>query len=290
MDPSLANGQGAKARGPSRPVVCPKCLGRYRVPLAKIPKQGAWVTCPSCAERFIIKLDDQSFNEPQAASLVQPGDVAAQGTAKGKKPHMYRLGSQEQIGELEVTVLDPITPVVRRYWGLGLFMALLLIFVAEALILRSSWRSANSMADLQQASEPAAPGAYGIDDLANDLRTLQEGSTSSRYIDRRVAYTGLESRIYKFAVSQLAPDSCQAISAVSLWSREPASGLVLNGTCLDRDGLPASVRVSWSGRYADLYLDGQDRLARLNVLLHRPTSPVAAPAVESIAVEYPAVE
>jgi hypothetical protein len=168
-------------------------------------------------------------------------------------------------------------------------MALLLIFAAEAFILRSSWHSANSMAELQQASLPMAAGVYGLNELAADLKTMQAGYGSYRSVDRKVSYTGLESRVYKYAVSQLAPDSCQAISAVNLWSREPSSGLVLTATCYERDEPAASVRVSWNGRYADLYLDGKDRLARLNVLIYKPTAASGAEAAifpaESLAAE-----
>jgi predicted Zn finger-like uncharacterized protein len=272
--PSKPLNPGKKTSVPSKPVVCPKCLGRYRVPLSKIPRQGAWVTCPSCSERFIIKLNDQSFTEPQTTTAPQTttphGAMAVPGATKEIKPHMYRLWNQEQVSELEVTILDPVTPMVRRYWGIGLVAALLLIFLAEALILRSSLRTANSMTELQQNSRPQAPQVYGLDELALDLRSLQIGTVNSTFVDREIDFTGHESRIYKYAVSQLAPGNCQSITRLNLQSNEPGRWLNLIGTCFNQSERPATIRVAWNGRYADLFVDGHARSTRLNVLIHPP--------------------
>jgi hypothetical protein len=174
------------------------------------------------------------------------------------------------VGELEVTILDPVTPIVRRYWGIGLVTALLLIFLAEALILRSSWRSANSMVGLQQNSKPLAPTAYSLDELVLDLRSLQAGTVNNTFVDRTVDFTGNESRIYKFAVSQLAPNSCQSITRLNIQSNEPSRELDMIGTCLNRTERPVTIRVVWNGRYADVFPEGQGRTNRLNVLIHPP--------------------
>lgn len=287
--PGAARGQPAPAagpKGPTRPVVCPKCLGRYRVPLSKIPKQGAWVTCPTCSERFIIKLDDLSFNEPPPAAKAKQVPIGS--PIKETKPHMYRLWTQEQVGELEVTILDPVTPIVRRYWGIGLVIALALIFLAEALILRSSWRSANSMAELQQPSAPTVAAPYGEEELASDLRTLQADSVARNFVDREVNFTGPESRVYKYAVSRLAPNACQSITSLNLFAREPSAGLLLTATCYDPSGTAAAVKVVWHGREATLFIDGFERSGRLDSLIH-PPAPSAPPAPGAVPDVVPEV-
>jgi predicted Zn finger-like uncharacterized protein len=277
----ISSPEASSPKGPTRPVVCPRCLGRYRVPIAKIPKQGAWVTCPSCSERFIVKLDDLSFSE--AANPPKPKLPAAPNDSKNKetKPYMYRLWTQEQVGELEVTILDPVTPIVRRYWGIGLGIAIIVIFLAEALILRSSWRSANSMTELQQNSRPTALAPYGQAELAYDLRSLQEATFNASYVDRKIDFTGNVSRVYKRAVSELAPNNCQSVTAIRLASNQPSAWLQLSGTCFNQGERPATVRVEWNGRYANLVIEGFERSGRMDVLIHSPNPASQATAQEA---------
>ncbi|MDR2387746.1 MAG: hypothetical protein LBE80_09220, partial [Deltaproteobacteria bacterium] len=177
---------------------------------------------------------------------------------------------QEQVGELEVTILDPVTPVVRRYWGIGLVVALLLIFLAEAIILRISWRSASSLSEANQNPPRQVVASYGPSELAYDLRVLQENTVNRTFVDRKVNFTGNESRIYKYAVSQLAPRACQSITALSLYSRVPSSGLLMTGTCLNRSEMPAVLEIVWKGRRASLYIDGHERAGNLDILVYPP--------------------
>ena len=275
---------------PTHPVVCPNCLRRYRVPWSKIPKQGAWVTCPACSERFIIKLEDSGFldYQPEEAkggsgkgsgkSLGKrpPGlDQASPKSSKGAGPYyIYRPG-EEVPGELLVTMLDPVTPKARRYWGLGLVAVLLLVFAVEAIVLRSSWMSARDMAELEDVSPPPPP-VYDERSLASDLRKIQEATVASNRLDRRIEHTGGESRVFKYATAILAPESCSAITMLTMRSSAPAMGLSLKATCLDPAQTAESLEIVWNGRYAELFLTGRDRLRRVNVLLHQPSPEVAA--------------
>ncbi|MDR3134558.1 MAG: hypothetical protein LBU69_00515 [Deltaproteobacteria bacterium] len=194
---------------------------------------------------------------------------------------MYRLWTQEQVGELEVTILDPVTPIVRRYWGIGLGIAIIVIFLAEALILRSSWRSANSMTELQQNSRPTALAPYGQAELAYDLRSLQEATFNASYVDRKIDFTGNVSRVYKRAVSELAPNNCQSVTAIRLASNQPSAWLQLSGTCFNQGERPATVRVEWNGRYANLVIEGFERSGRMDVLIHSPNPASQATAQEA---------
>ncbi|MDR1296130.1 MAG: zinc-ribbon domain-containing protein [Deltaproteobacteria bacterium] len=266
-----------KAPGSSRAVVCPKCLGRYRIPVAKIPKQGGWATCPSCGERFIVKLDELSFNDAPPARPAQAGQAPGPAKPRGGA-YMYRLGQSEQLAELEVSVLDPMSPAVKRYWLAGLVAAVLLMFGVEAYILHSSWRSATDLAAAGQSATPAPPQVYGLPEFTTDLKNLQRRSVSAKYLDRSVNYSGYESRVYKYAVAQLDPGACTAITRLAISSRSPSQGLLINATCFDEAGRPLPLRVDWNGRYADLYVDGQERMSRLNVLMYKPAPDEAAAA------------
>ena len=219
---------GAAQSDPTHPVVCPKCLRRYRVPWSKIPKQGAWVNCPTCQERFIIKLEDTGFLDFQPDTPPKPGGGASRPKASN---YLYRPG-EDAPGELLVTVLDPVTPKARRYWGVGLILVILAIFAAEAAILRSSWMSARGMGEEIEVVIPPPP-VYGEAALASDLRTIQESTVSSVTLDRLIEYTGGESRVFKYAAAVLAPETCEEITSVSMRSSAPASGLSLRASCLD---------------------------------------------------------
>jgi hypothetical protein len=155
-----------------------------------------------------------------------------------------------------------------------------LIFLAEALILRSSWRSANSMADLQQASLPTVAAPYGLDDLAYDLKSIQAATVAKTFVDRKVDFTGHESRVYKYAVSQLAPKACQSITALDIITNEPTAGLLMTGTCFNSAEIPAGVKIFWRGREATIVIDGFERSGRLDVLIH-PPAPGDLPPTES---------
>ncbi|MDR0355250.1 MAG: zinc-ribbon domain-containing protein [Deltaproteobacteria bacterium] len=270
----------AGTNGPTRPVVCPKCLGRYRVPVAKIPKNGAWVTCPSCAERFIVKLEDLSLTDSPPKSGLGTGFKKFGRKGSG---HVHRLGIDTG-GELEVTVLDPITPTARRYWSLGLIAVVLVIFGVEAAILRSSWRSANSMAELQQTTVQREAPVYDLNHLAGDLRYLQQRTLTATHLERSITHSGPESRIYKFAVAKLDPDACVEITKLEMNSRNPSSGMVLSGVCFNERQRALPLKISWNGRWADLNLEGQERLARLNVVLYQ--APAEATPSRSDEAEY----
>jgi hypothetical protein len=219
---------------------------------------------------------------------IPPADPVGNET-KENKPYMYRLWTQEQVGELEVTILDPVTPVVRRYWGIGLVVALLLIFLAEAIILRLSWRSASSLTEANQSPPTPIVAAYGPAELAYDLKNLQENTVNRTFVDHRVNFTGNESRIYKYAVSKLAPRACQSITALTVYGRVPSSGLLMTGTCLNQNELAAGVKVVWNGRRATLYIDGHERAGNLDILVYPPDAAELA-AQEKAAQEKAAQE
>jgi predicted Zn finger-like uncharacterized protein len=265
------------------PVVCPNCLRRYRVPWSKIPKQGAWVTCPACAERFVIKLEDSSFLDfelPAAAAARRPAPRPAS-KRKGPRDYLYRPG-EDVPGELLVAVLDPVTPKARRYWSLGLVAALLAVFVAEALILRSSWIGARDQPP--EPAQPPPPIIYDETSLAADLRIIQRAVVPATRIDQTISHTGGESRVYKYAAAILAPDACNRITALTMRSGAPSMGVNLTAVCFDPRERPASIEIAWDGRYAQLHLAGQDRLKRISSLLHQP-SPAAAAAAAAAARE-----
>jgi hypothetical protein len=263
-------------------VVCPKCLRRYRVPWSKIPKQGAWVTCPACRERFIIKLEDEGFLDFQPQASNSPGPKSPGGSLSKSLSHrgggpgnyLYRPG-EDAPGELLVTMLDPVTPKARRYWSVALIATLLIVFGVEAAILRSSYMSARDMG-AEAASAPPPPPVYDEAALAADLRAIQQATVSAVRLDRLIEYTGGESRVFKHAAAILAPESCSQITSLFMRSASPAQGLSLKASCLDPGEASASLEIAWNGRYAELFLSGQDRLRRINVLLHQPSPEVAA--------------
>jgi hypothetical protein len=116
-------------------------------------------------------------------------------------------------------------------------------------------------------------------ELAYDLRSLRGSTVANTFIDRQVNFTGLESRVYKYAVSKLAPNACQAITALALKSQDPSANLTMRGTCLEAGDVPAGVKVIWSGREANLFIEGFERSGRLTVLMYPPESRPAPPAV-----------
>jgi hypothetical protein len=257
---ATAKRRSAAAAAAIRLVVCPKCLGRYRASTKGLPKQGAWATCPTCAERFLVKPGDLSF---------LPGERKACPKA-GRSVQAVSVG---RLDRLEEVVLGPLDPGKRK-WAVGMALIVLMMFGVEALVLRASWSSAKGLSE-PSARAAAVIGKYGPRDLENDLRSLQKRLLPLRRLDFAVACQGAESRVYKFAAARLAPETCQRITGLELRSAEPSTGFAMVGVCLDDAERPASLEVRWNGREAEIFLTGQPRLDRLRVTLRFPTGTAA---------------
>jgi predicted Zn finger-like uncharacterized protein len=247
-----------------RHVVCPKCLGRYRVSAKKLDKMGTWVKCPTCAERFIVKLDKKELLDD-----APPEKAVTHFSRKARSVVSATSIVSITALELEVSVLDPVTAASKRYWGLGILGVLMLVFAVEAFVLKTSFSSAKNMGTIEEI-QINAPAAYTVDSLVSDLKILQRNSIVQHTQKAQISHTGSESRIFKYAVEKLAPNTCTRITALAMETRSSAEGLSLTATCFDSRERSASLEVVWNGRYAMLYLTGQDRINNnLNVMIHK---------------------
>jgi hypothetical protein len=154
-------------------------------------------------------------------------------------------------------------------WKVGVATLLLAAFVSVLVVLTTSWKSAKTLT-VAEITVPVRVPQYGLENFASDLRALQSFMSKTKFIDQKVAYTGEQSRVFKFAVATLAPETCTAITSLAVKSYDPSMGFTLKATCLVSSEKAASLEILWKGRYAELFLTGRDRSERLSVMIHPP--------------------
>ncbi|MDR3203663.1 MAG: hypothetical protein LBV23_02800 [Deltaproteobacteria bacterium] len=252
-----------KAKETFRVVVCPKCLGRYKIPVSKIPQEGAWETCPNCGERYVVKIniDDILNTEPsqEKKPKIRHGTQFVGG--------LDSSGAYRAVAWAEVTPLNQLSPLSKRNWGIVLVGCLVVVFAVEAAIFYFSWRTARNMGESPQAAK-ATEVVYDENSLASDLKVMQNQTINAKNLDYNIGYTGSESRVYKYVAAVLDPTACTQITSLRLKSDKPWLGFSLKATCLDSKERSVDLEVNWNDREAMVFVAGHERTNRLKVVLY----------------------
>jgi hypothetical protein len=116
----------------------------------------------------------------------------------------------------------------------------LLVFVSLG------FRPAQSRETLKLPPSPQRED-YASTLLVPDLRALREDLAKMRRADKRVAYRGYESRIYRYLTGKLAKNNCEDISELILYSDDTAKGFMAQGVCLAPGLRAAELTTRWVG-------------------------------------------
>jgi hypothetical protein len=214
-----------------------------------------WIKCPKCGERF----------RPQSADLsakLAPGPAPGP-SPSGKKAvedilsRMDLERMQAKQGDEEFT-LDAIPVIPEPPPKTKLYAAITILFVLAALVaLGIVFNRSGAPAAQPQAAETPAPPEYGEHLLLSDMMSLRKDILKLRHVDRDISYRGRESRIYKYFVTSLAPDLCQDITQIHLWSPRTSLGFKMRGTCLDPTKSVAVLEVDWNFQAAKISVSGR---------------------------------
>jgi predicted Zn finger-like uncharacterized protein len=241
-------------------VVCPKCLKSYEVASDKISKNGAWVKCPNCSERFVVRKETQALfcsQDPYFVSIA----ASKKKTGSGKAKILSSVPIDLQVSARQDGFL-------KRCLGLAAIAMLILVFFIEGMVLSFSVQSAKEMVPESQSSF-AKPIVYTQDSLIHDLKVLQRDTVSKGVKTASINYTGSASRVYKYAAGELAPGACTDITGLKTKSLDQAQGLTITATCFDPQDVPATFEVIWQNRSAMIYLSGRQRSGKsINVVIH----------------------
>jgi hypothetical protein len=109
---------------------------------------------------------------------------------------------------------------------------------------------------------------YGRDVLLSDFLALRRDLLRVRHVDRDINYRGRESRIFKYYAPLLAPDLCQEITQIHLWSTRTVDGFKMEGACADPRESPATLEVRWDLQSANISV--KDRPKEFTLSLPRP--------------------
>jgi hypothetical protein len=114
-----------------------------------------------------------------------------------------------------------------------------------------------------QAAETPPPPDYGRDSLLYDIMALRRDVLRLRHVDRTIDYRGRESRIYKYFVGNLAPEACQEVTEIHMWSPRTSQGFKMQAACLNPAGEPAILEVSWDSQLAKITVAGRPLMVDL---------------------------
>jgi hypothetical protein len=252
-------------------------MAKLRLPDGSLEgRKEVWVKCPKCGERF----------RPQRPDLDLELGLAA--PVRGPKPERRRqveeiinridlgkMGPRRETDLAQFTEALPVLPEVpQRTW---VFMGLTALLVAGLLgALAWIFHSSGAPPPPLQPAAAAPPPDYGRDLLLYDITALRKDLLRHRHVDRRINYRGRESRFYKYYTPILAPDLCQEITALRLWSPRTSEGFTLQGECLNPRDTPAVIEVRWDLRTARIKVAGMDQTVELP--LPQPGLPGGQPA------------
>ncbi|MDR1315211.1 MAG: zinc-ribbon domain-containing protein [Deltaproteobacteria bacterium] len=251
---------------------CPGCMAKLRMPDRYLDGgKEVWIKCPKCGERF----------RPQKPDL--DGELGISEHARGPVPErrkqvediLSRLDLDKMGGRREADfeqMLDalPVVPEVpKKTW---IFLGLTALMVAGLLgALAWVFHSSGAPSPPETPAEAPPPPDYGRDLLLPDLMAIRRDLLRLRHVERHIDYRGQESRFYKYYTPILAPDLCQDITALTLWSPRTSEGFSLEAECLNPLDTPAVIEVRWDLHSAKIKVKGRDQTVELP--LPQPAAP-----------------
>jgi hypothetical protein len=248
---------------------CPGCRAKLRLSDEYQNKKEIWIKCPKCGERFrpqSIDLAAKLAGAPKGPGPTPQGRMAVEDLIS--RMDLDKLGRAKQDSDeftLDAIPVIPEPPVrTRIYTGITIVLVVALL-VALGVIFQHSV----APMDQPQTDEGPPPLDYAKDILLSDFTAMRSDVLRLRHVNKTISYRGRESRIYKYFVGNLAPDLCQEITEVHLWSPRTSQGLKMGATCLDRNQETATLDIIWNIQLAKLSVVGRPLVVELP--LPRPT-------------------
>jgi hypothetical protein len=237
---------------------CPGCKARLR--LAEnflVPGADIWIKCPSCNERFrpvSNSLDDLNL-PPDSATEHAPTQTGRISNVVGRiKIQDFQDGVRKSIDLEALPVLPEDPPKNTRY----LVLTIILVSGLLVLLALSFNYAVAPQPAIQPNAGPQVVARYEDYSLASDLLALRKDLLRFRQVERDINYRGRETRIYKYYLETLAPDLCQNIVSLKIWSPRTIDGFRLRAECLEKRTEPAEIVFSWNTETVTINVEGRD--------------------------------
>jgi hypothetical protein len=216
----------------------------------------AWVDCPHCGEKFLAPANPAlvSLGEGQKYPGFRPTRAKSRLVLKvDKMAQLYEIGIQESL------------PGQKRRLIMAAVAAFLLALSLYAYLLIHSWRDAASLAGASPlATEAGSRHPYGEEDFKADLLNFNRWARDKFLSNYSIDYSGHSSRLFKHAVSRLAPYECQDFTSLTLNAKKKA-GVSITGHCYDRRLASPTISVEWRGREAIVSVPGSAEAIRVEL-------------------------
>lgn len=244
--------------------VCPRCKAGLEIPKERVPAAGAWARCPKCQERFFLKV---RAADPPGLAPGLPGRRAGR-TAEEQRlldRQLARMGRaraetslEGPVGTWEVVLFPAPAPNYRLY---GLVTALavggLLGLMFHLFQSAGSWPA-------EMAAAPPRAVNYEDRGLAIDLAAMRRDFRRRPGLRRNIDYSGREARVFKYLMTELAPEACGGeFHRLRLWSSDTSRGFKAVGTCLAEGETAPELQIQWAGERVVAGLAG----SRLEIFL-----------------------
>ncbi|MDR1677589.1 MAG: zinc-ribbon domain-containing protein [Deltaproteobacteria bacterium] len=252
--------------------VCPHCLARltFKQPEERLEKI-AWLKCPKCLERFkprkTMGFDYEVGVRPAPTSFGYDNGVRPAPTSwpHGLVNSVISQMDLSRYNKNDITVSDRLdlpSATGQRSWNWLVQPLVCLLLLGSLLGLCFSFQLAAQplpvIADIQMPEK-----GYAHEQLLNDMLALKEDMTKLRQINKTIDYSGRESRLIKYYMKLLAPDSCLEFKTIELWSARTVDGFKAKGECLNRE--PEEILVfSWKADSAVIKVEGKPGMETLN--------------------------
>jgi hypothetical protein len=172
-----------------------------------------------------------------------------------------------------VTVLD-VAPGKKRKTLLVALVAVFLVVLVYGHLILSSFREAETLVDNPTPAPKSEPTTYTYNDFTRDLLDFRHWARDKRLKNYIIEYSGHSSRLFKYAIAQLAPDKCQEFTSLSL-SASKQVGVSITGQCFHSNLANPTANIQWRGRSAIVTVADVRKV--LNVEIY-PTTPPAPEA------------
>jgi hypothetical protein len=231
---------------------CPGCRAKLRLSDEYQNKKEIWIKCPKCGERFRPQSEDLTAQLADAPKSTSPSPIGKKAVEDLiSRMDLDKMGQAMQDRDdftLDAIPVIPEPPTrAKLYTSITIFLVVAML-VALGVVF---WNAVAPPVQTQAAETPPPPD-YGKDMLLPDIMALRKDILRLRHVDRNINYTGPESRIYKYFVNNLAPDLCQEITGIHIWSPRTSEGFKMKGTCLDPNQDPAILEVNWNIQLAQI--------------------------------------
>jgi hypothetical protein len=231
---------------------------KLRVPDSHLDKGDVWVKCPKCGERFRPQRPDLESDLGLESGGAEPGPTPERRQAVEDIISRMNVDQMAPRGAEEFDrVLDAIPVLPETARGAKIFLGVTVALVA-ALLVGLVYLFRGAVAPPLDPLPPVPPqnAEYGNDFLLPDILALRKDLLRLRHVDRYIDYRGRESRVYKYFIPHLAPDLCQDVTQLHMWSPRTSEGFKLSGECVSPTEKAPTLDVRWDVRAANIRVEG----------------------------------